>query len=74
MKFEAGIGNLSLGHTARLGGTKDGALVLCESKYFAFCPSRVGWLSWLKHRPVHQRVVSSIPGRGTYLVCGFEPG
>ena len=29
--------------------------------------------SWLECRPVHQKVVGSIPSQGTYLGCGFEP-
>ena len=29
-----------------------------------------GWLSWLEHHPIHQKVASFIPGQGTYL--GFE--
>ena len=24
------------------------------------------WLSWLKHRPVHSKVMSLIPGQGVY--------
>ena len=26
-----------------------------------------GWLSWLEHHPIHQKVAGSIPGQGTYL-------
>ena len=25
------------------------------------------WLSWLEHHPMHQKIVSSIPGQGKYL-------
>ena len=32
-----------------------------------------GWLSWLEHHPVHQKVAGSIPGQGTYPGCGFDP-
>ena len=32
-----------------------------------------GWLSWMEHCPVHQNVVGSIPGQGTYLGYGFNP-
>ena len=32
-----------------------------------------GWLNWLEHLPVHQSVVGSILGQGTYLGCGFDP-
>ena len=32
-----------------------------------------GWLSWLKHRPISQKVVGSIPGQDTYLDCRFNP-
>ena len=32
-----------------------------------------GWLYWLERRPVHQKVVGSIPGQGTYLGCKFDP-
>ena len=28
------------------------------------------WLSWLEHRPISQKVVGSIPGKGTFLVVG----
>ena len=31
------------------------------------------WLSWLEHHPIHQKVVSSTPGEGRYLGCGFDP-
>ena len=31
------------------------------------------WLSWLEHRPVHQKVTGSIPGQGTCLGCRFTP-
>ena len=31
------------------------------------------WLSWLEHRPTHQKVVGSIPGQGTSLGCGLMP-
>ena len=31
------------------------------------------WLSQLRHHPVHQKVVGSIPGQGTCLGCGFDP-
>ena len=36
---------------------------LIKIKSFALA----GQLSWLEHRPVHQKVASSIPSRGTYL-------
>ena len=32
-----------------------------------------GWLSWLEHRPVQQKVVISVPSQGTCLGCGFDP-
>ena len=35
------------------------------------CPGQ--WLSWLKRHPIHQKVVGSIPGQGTFLGCGFDP-
>ena len=35
--------------------------------------SLAGWLSWLEHRPIHQRAVGSVPSQGTYLGCGFNP-
>ena len=31
-----------------------------------------GWLKWLEHCPVPQRVVDSIPGQGTSPGCGFD--
>ena len=30
-------------------------------------------LSWLENHPVHQKVVGSIPGQGTYLGCRLDP-
>ena len=33
-----------------------------------------GWLSWLEHPPVHQKVGGSIPSQGTYLGLEFSPG
>lgn len=30
------------------------------------------WLTWLKHHPVYQKDVGSIPGQDTYLGCGFN--
>ena len=35
------------------------------------CPD--GWLSWLEHCPIHQKVVGSIPGQGIHLGCRFDP-
>ena len=32
-----------------------------------------GLLSWLEHRPIHQRVAGSISSRGTYLRWGSHP-
>lgn len=32
-----------------------------------------GWLGWLEHCPVHQRVVGSIPIEGTYVGGRFDP-
>ena len=32
-----------------------------------------GWLSWLEHCPIHQKVKGSFPSQGTYLCCGFNP-
>ena len=32
----------------------------------------IGWLSWLEHCSIHQKVVGSIPSQGTYLDCGFN--
>ena len=32
-----------------------------------------GWLSWLEHVPVHQKVSGLISNLGTYLCCGFNP-
>ena len=31
------------------------------------------WLSWLKHRLIHQKVMGSIPGQDKYLGFGFDP-
>ena len=31
------------------------------------------WLSWLECGPINRKVMSSIPGQGTYLGCGFDP-
>ena len=31
------------------------------------------WLSWLEHRPTHQKAVGSIPGQGTQLGFRFHP-
>ena len=31
------------------------------------------WLSWLEHCLMHQKVAGLIPGRSTYLGCGFHP-
>ena len=31
------------------------------------------WFGWLNHRPIHQKVVGSIPSQGTHLGCGFDP-
>lgn len=31
------------------------------------------WIHWLKHCPVHRKVVSSIPSQGTYRGCGSIP-
>ena len=36
-------------------------------------PGLAGWLHWFEHSPIHQKVVGSIPGQGTYLGCGFHP-
>ena len=33
----------------------------------------VGWLSWLEHHSVHQKVAVLIPSQGTYLDCEFGP-
>ena len=33
-----------------------------------------GWLSWLEHRPVHQKVAGSILSQGTHLVVGSVAG
>ena len=30
-----------------------------------------GWLSWLEHYPIHQKVVGLIPSQGVYLGCSF---
>ena len=35
-------------------------------------PGRVA-VSWLEHRPIHQKAVGLIPGQSTYLGCGFNP-
>ena len=35
------------------------------------CPAQ--WLSWLECHPMHQKIVGSISGQGTYLGCGFDP-
>ena len=32
-----------------------------------------GWLSWLQHLPIYQKVVGSIPDQSTHLHCGFNP-
>ena len=32
-----------------------------------------GWLSYLQHHPVRQKVAGLIPNQGTYLGCGFNP-
>ena len=32
-----------------------------------------GWLIWLEHRPIHQKVGGSIPSQGTCLGYGFNP-
>ena len=32
-----------------------------------------GWLSWLEHFLVHQKVAGLIPTQGTCLHCGFDP-
>ena len=31
-----------------------------------------GWLSGLECQPVHQNIVGSIPGQGTYVGCRFD--
>lgn len=31
------------------------------------------WLRWLECRPIRQKPVSSVPGQGTSLGCGFNP-
>ena len=31
-----------------------------------------GWLSWLEHHPVHQKVAGLIPEQGTFLDRGFD--
>ena len=31
-----------------------------------------GWLNWLEHHPIHQKVVGLIPSQGTYLGCRFN--
>ena len=30
-------------------------------------------LGWWEHRPMHHKVVGSIPSQGTYLGCRFDP-
>ena len=30
------------------------------------------WLSWLEHRPIHQKVAGLIPNQDMYLDCGFN--
>ena len=32
-----------------------------------------GWLRWLEHLPMHQKVAGLIPRQGMYLGCGFDP-
>ena len=32
-----------------------------------------GWVSWLEHCPVHQKVVGSIPSQDIYPGCRFDP-
>ena len=55
-------------------------LKLWDVKYYYYCHFLVkryralaGWLRWLEHHVVHQKVVGLIPGQGTYLDCGFGP-
>ena len=45
---------------------------LCE-KFSKIAPFSTGWLSWLEHRPVHQKIAGLIPSQGIYLGCGFDP-
>ena len=49
----------------------------CLSIYspLQICIALAGWLSWLEHHPVHQKVtgLGVIPSQGTYLGCGFRP-
>ena len=36
------------------------------------CPLPV-WLSWVEHRPVHQKIRGLSPGQGTCLGCALNP-
>ena len=33
----------------------------------------VGWLNWLEHHPIHQKIAGLIPSQETYLGCVFDP-
>ena len=43
----------------------------CITKNMAL--ALAGWLSWLEHHPLHQKVAGSIPSQGTYLGGRFDP-
>ena len=47
-------------------------LIQC-GKYLKYVLLHPGWVAWLEHHPVHQRVVNAIPGQGTYLGSRFDP-
>ena len=42
------------------------AIMYVNVHYFIFYSDLAGWLSWLKHHPMHQKFVGSIPGQGTF--------
>lgn len=37
------------------------------------CSTLARWLTWLKHRPVHQEITGSIPAQVIYLGWRFDP-
>ena len=67
-----------VGTLAQCGDTKDKLLIFrCDhgsmTVYIKAETALAGVAQWIEHRPVNQRVASSIPSQGTCLGCGPGP-
>ena len=55
-------------------GEMRGPARTCEFRLKPHLPYALArWFSWLECCPLHQRIVGSIPGQGTYLGCRCHP-